>query len=87
MTLVPLSQAQKDLPSLIKRALEGEEIVVAGLDDQPAVRLSPAKPAFNEELARARGYGSLKGKLVVPDSFFEPLPDDELKYWEGRSDE
>ena len=26
----------------------------------------------------------LKGKVVVSDSFFEPLPEDELRLWEGR---
>jgi len=26
-----------------------------------------------------------KGKFTVPDSFFDPLPDEELSAWEGRS--
>lgn len=87
MTTITLDEAQKELPNLIKRALEGEDIIIAGEDQRSAVRLSAVPPAFDEETARRRGYGSLKGKLVVPDSFFDPLPEDELKYWEGRGDE
>ena len=26
----------------------------------------------------------LKGRVVIPDSFFKPLPEDELRLWEGR---
>jgi hypothetical protein len=29
-----------------------------------------------------RQFGALKGKVVVPDSFFDPLTDDELDAWE-----
>ena len=36
---------------------------------------------------RRRAFGVLKGKLKLPDSFFfEPLPEEELKAWEGRDD-
>ena len=50
-------------------------------------RVHAAQPRFDEATARRRGYGSMKGQFEVPDSFFEPLPDDELKLWEGRGDE
>ncbi len=26
----------------------------------------------------------MKGKVVIPDSFFDPLPEEELAAWEGR---
>ena len=29
----------------------------------------------------------MKGKFVVPDSFFDPLPEEELALWEGRGDD
>ena len=36
---------------------------------------------------RRRAFGVLKGKLKLPDSlFFEALPEEELKLWEGRED-
>ncbi len=27
---------------------------------------------------------SHKGKIVIPDNLFDPLPEDELAAWEGR---
>jgi antitoxin (DNA-binding transcriptional repressor) of toxin-antitoxin stability system len=87
MTTVTLEKAQNDLPCLVARALAGEEIVIAA-DGVAAVKLAPIStlPVFDEATARARGYGSMKGQFDVPDSFFEPLPDDELALWEGSRD-
>jgi antitoxin (DNA-binding transcriptional repressor) of toxin-antitoxin stability system len=69
------------------RALAGEDIVIA-VDDK-LVRLvpCPAEPRFDEGTARRRGYASMKGQFQVTDAFFEPLPEDELKFWQGRRDE
>ena len=87
MTTITLEKAQQDLPVLVKRALAGEEIVIEAEDK--FVRLAPCqtKPEFDEAMARRRGYGSMKGQFVVTDAFFEPLPEDELKFWEGRGEE
>jgi hypothetical protein len=30
-----------------------------------------------------RGFGSLRGKASLDESFWEPLPEEELKLWEG----
>ena len=87
MTTITLEKAQQDLPLLVKRALAGEEIVIAAGDRLVRLAPSPAGSGFNETTARRRGYGSLKGQFEVPDSFFDPLPEDELKLWEGRGDE
>ncbi len=80
MTTITLELAQKDLPDLIKRALAGEDIVITA--DDKRVRLSPlaGTAEFNEATARRRGYGALKGKLVVGPEFFEPLSDEECGY-------
>ena len=63
---------------------DGEDIVIEA--DSRKVRLAPVPllPVFDEATARRRGYGSMKGQFEVTDSFFEPLPEDELKFWEGR---
>lgn len=87
MTKIALDKAQHDLPALIKRVLAGEEIVIA-VDDK-LVKLAPMPGApldapFDEVTARRRGYGAFKGQFELPDSFFEPLPDEELAQWEGR---
>lgn len=80
MTTVPLEKAQAELPELVKRVLAGEEIVISA--DGTQLRLEVVKAATPR-----RGRGLFKGQFVVGPEFFEPLPEDELKYWEGRNDE
>ncbi|MGD9511550.1 MAG: type II toxin-antitoxin system Phd/YefM family antitoxin [Geminicoccaceae bacterium] len=77
MTTVTLDAAKTDLARLIDQALRGEEVVIAQ-GDKPAVRLVPV-----EAPKPRRVPGTLKGKLEVPDSFFDPLPEEELRLWEG----
>ena len=77
MTTITLEKAQADLPALLQRVLAGEDIVIE--IDAHKVRLAqvPPMPEFNEATARRRGYGILKGQLVVGPEFFEPLSDEE----------
>ena len=87
MTTITLEKAQQDLPLLVKRALAGEDIVIEAENKLVRLAICSAEPRFDEATARRRGYGSMKGQFEVPDSFFDPLPEDELKLWEGRGDE
>ncbi|MGO8951968.1 MAG: type II toxin-antitoxin system Phd/YefM family antitoxin [Rhodomicrobium sp.] len=84
MTTITIEKAQEDLPLLVKRALAGEEIVIEAEDKLVRLAPCPVEPRFDEAAARRRGYGSMKGQFEVTDAFFEPLPEDELKFWEGR---
>jgi prevent-host-death family protein len=76
--------AKTNLSKLIERAEKGEEVVIAR-GKKPVVRLVPmGVPAH---VLRRSAFGVLKGKLKLRDSFFfEALPEDELKLWEGRED-
>ena len=77
MLTVNVHQAKTQLSRLLARVEAGEEVVIARRGE-PVVRLVSCK---------ARGKrqpDALKGKLVVPDSFFDPLPEEELNAWEGR---
>jgi len=76
MMIVNVHAAKTQLSKLIERAIAGEEIVIAR-DSEPAVKLVAVQKAEPR-----RQFGALKGELVVPDEFFEPLPDDELAAWE-----
>jgi antitoxin (DNA-binding transcriptional repressor) of toxin-antitoxin stability system len=78
MATITLDKAQTDLATLVERALAGEEIVIE-MPSAAAVKLSPIQkaPAFDEVTARLRGYGAMKGQLVVGPEFFEPLSDEE----------
>ena len=77
MTVVTIHKAKTELSKLLKRVEAGEEIVIAR-GGKPIVKLVPARPA------KSRGYGAWKGKFTLPDSFFDPLPEDELDAWEGK---
>lgn len=66
--------AKTHLSRLLKRVAEGEEFIISR-NGQPVARLAPEKPASKRKPVKYPG-------LTVPESFFGPLPDDELKAWE-----
>lgn len=79
MTTITIDKAEKDLAALVKRAMEGEEIIISE-GEEPRVKLEPVRPATS-----LRGFGILKGKIRVSDEdLFGPLPEDELKRWYGE---
>lgn len=74
--IVNVHAAKTQLSKLIDAALAGEEVVIAR-DSKPMARLTPvAKSGFK--------FGILEGKLGEGPDFFEPMPEDELRLWEGR---
>lgn len=79
MAIVTVHQAKTELSKLIARAEAGEEIIIARRD-KPAVKLTPIETAPKKN----RVPGAWKGRFTVPDSFFDPLPEEELRAWEGR---
>ena len=70
--MVNVHEAKTQLSRLLKRAHEGEEIVLAKAG-KPYARLVPL------EEAKPRVPGIVNGR--VDDAFFEPLPESELKAW------
>lgn len=78
MPTVNVHQAKTQLSRLLARVEAGEDVVIARRGE-PVARLVPCKPCGK------RQPGTLKGKVSIPDSFFfDPLPEEELKAWEGR---
>jgi len=73
-TTVNIYDAKTQLSRLVDRAAAGEEIVIARAG-KPLARL------MSLESAGPRQPGLLKG-LVIPDSLFDSLPDDEQILWE-----
>ncbi|WP_428151762.1 type II toxin-antitoxin system Phd/YefM family antitoxin [Brevundimonas sp.] len=82
MTTVTVHEAKTHLSKLIAAAERGEEVVIAR-GDKPAVRLVPVEPVKRPD----RVPGRLKGIIAFDDRFFDPLPEEELRLWEGRGDE
>ena len=77
MSYVNVHTAKTTLSKLIARVQEGEEIIIARGSD-PVAKLV----AFELPHSK-RKFGALRGKVTVPESFFEPLDSDELTSWDG----
>ena len=70
---VNVQEAKTRLSQILAAAEHGEEVVIAR-DGKPVARLVPVVEPPPREVGFVSG--------TVPDSFFEPLPDDELQRWE-----
>lgn len=77
MSVVSVHQAKTHLSRLLAQAEAGEEIVIARRG-KPVARLVGCKQAGR------RQPDILKGRVTIPDSCFDPLPEEELAAWEGR---
>lgn len=81
MTRVNIHEAKTHLSRYVKRVAKGETIVVC-LRNVPVAELVP----LPKVPAGRRRMGIYKGKFRVPKSFFDPLPDDVLRAFEGLGD-
>ena len=77
MFVVNVHEAKTQLSKLLARVEAGEDIVIARRGE-PVARLVGCKPR------NKRQADVLKGKVVIPESFFDPLSEEELTVWEGR---
>lgn len=77
MYVVNVHRAKTELSRLLARVEAGEDVVIARRGE-PVARLVACKAPVK------RRPDVLKGNIVVPDTFFDPLPEDELRAWEGR---
>jgi antitoxin (DNA-binding transcriptional repressor) of toxin-antitoxin stability system len=81
MPSATIFEAKTNLSKLIQRALEGEDVqITSGRERKPVVRLVPVEPV------RGRRLGFLEGLGDVGPEFFEPLPEDELRLWNGEDE-
>ncbi len=76
MLTVNVHEAKTHLSRLLARVEAGEEVVIAR-NGKPVARL------VNVPKSGKRQFGSMKGLIKFDDSFFDPLPEEELKAWEG----
>jgi prevent-host-death family protein len=76
MTVVNVHQAKTRLSKLLAQVEAGEEVVIARRGE-PVARLVRCKRRGK------RQFGAMKGQVDIDDSFFDPLPEEELKAWEG----
>jgi prevent-host-death family protein len=76
METITIQEAKTQLSRLIKKACQGEEIVIMR-GKRPVVRLVAIQKQHGD-----RKPGAWKGKIKIGPEFFEPLPPEELEGWE-----
>ena len=82
MVTVNVHEAKTHLSRLLARVEAGEEVVIAR-NGAPVARLV--------QIRKPRGtpqFGSMEGPPhpEIDDSFFDPLPEEELAAWEGTDE-
>ena len=76
MPVVNVHEAKTQLSRLLAQVEAGEDVVIARRG-APVARLVACKPMGR------RQPDVLKGRTALTDAFSDPLPEDELKLWEG----
>jgi prevent-host-death family protein len=77
MITATIFEAKTNLSELLKEAEKGEEVVItSGRAKTPVARLEAIAPIAKKRLGALETPG-----FVLSPSFFEPLPEDELRLW------
>ena len=75
-------EAKTNLSKLVRRAQNGEEVLItSGRERKPVARLIAVDPH-----PESRRIGFMKGEGSIGPEFFDPLPEDELRLWNGEGD-
>ena len=78
MSTVTIHAAKTHLSRLIARAAAGEEIVILRRKTPVARLVAISSPRSK------RRFGAYKGEFEAPDTFFDPLPAEDLAAFEGE---
>ena len=73
-------EAKTNLSELVKKAQKGETVIItSGRDKTPVAKLEAIHPVGKKRLGALETPG-----FRLTDAFFEPLPKDELRFWNGE---
>jgi antitoxin (DNA-binding transcriptional repressor) of toxin-antitoxin stability system len=79
MIRATIFEAKTNFSSLLKEAQKGEVVVItSGRDKTPVARLEAIHPVAKKRLGALETPG-----FLLSEKFFEPLPDEELRLWNG----
>jgi prevent-host-death family protein len=82
MVKATIFEAKTNLSELVKRAQKGETVIItSGREKKPVAKLEAIKSAKMGRL----GFMKTPG-FEIPDSFWEPLPEEELALWNGEGE-
>jgi prevent-host-death family protein len=75
-------EAKTNLSELLRRVQLGEEVqITSGRQRKPVARLVAIDP-----VPGSRRVGFMEGRGDVGPEFFDPLPEDELRLWNGEGE-
>jgi prevent-host-death family protein len=79
MISATIFEAKTNLSGLVKQAQRGEAVTItSGRAKTPVARLEAIRPMRKKRLGALETPG-----FVLPEQFFEPLPEEELRLWNG----
>ena len=82
MIKASIFEAKTNLSHLVKQAQKGEVVTItSGRARTPVARLEAIHPVAKKRLGVIETPG-----FVLSEQFFEPLPEDELRLWNGGSE-
>ena len=82
MILATIFEAKTNLSDLVKKAQKGETVIItSGRDKTPVARLEAIHPIEKRRLGALETPG-----FVLTDAFFDPLPQEELRLWNGEGE-
>ena len=83
MQEVSMFEAKTQLSKLVKLANQGEEVIItSGRARKPVAKIVAVEPVEK----KGRVPGMFKGAFELDPAFFEPLPEEELRLWNGEGD-
>ena len=73
-------EAKTELSKLVKLAAAGETVILtSGREKRPVARLEAIAPVGKKRLGVLETPG-----FRLPEDFFDPLPEEELRLWNGE---
>jgi antitoxin (DNA-binding transcriptional repressor) of toxin-antitoxin stability system len=79
MITATIFEAKTNFSSLVKQTQKGEVVTItSGRERTPVARLEAIQPVKKKRLGALETPG-----FVLSEQFFEPLPEDELRLWNG----
>ncbi len=82
MVKATIFEAKTNLSALVKKVQAGETVIItSGRKKTPVAKLEPIEPVVKKRLGLL-----YDPNFVLGDAFWEPLPEEELKLWEGEGE-
>jgi antitoxin (DNA-binding transcriptional repressor) of toxin-antitoxin stability system len=82
MITASIFEAKTNLSYLVKKAQKGEVVIItSGRDKRPVARLEAIDAVAKKRLGALETPG-----FNLPDTFFDPLPEEELRLWNGEGE-